>query len=31
MEKEMVGLAFAIAEKILNHQIETDRDAIGHV
>ncbi|MHB8770898.1 MAG: FliH/SctL family protein [Syntrophales bacterium] len=31
MEKEVVGLAFAIAEKILNHQIETDRDAIGHV
>ncbi len=31
MEKEALRLAFAIAEKILNHQIETDRDAIGHV
>jgi flagellar assembly protein FliH len=31
MEDEALNLAFAIAEKILNHRIETDRDAICHV
>jgi flagellar assembly protein FliH len=31
MENEVLNLAFAIAEKVLNHEIATDRDAICKV